>query len=295
MPQIDLVKYSMSENSWEQVNDNSVVKNLDFSSFKHKTTVIPIPFYKFFNLDPKSNEKVHFNLITKQGLNFPVYVRHVDKSRTTPAKLLCWYKEFDSYLQEKYPQWKTISSFTRTDAFKLSFYKTDSENEYLIDTNEEQYLKNIVYDSVLDKLDESLETNNKETTISLEPVEYSDQDIVVAARDATTKQRKELKLQNKYIDYLKACGYEAYPSQVDIIAKKDSETQFIEAKILTSQTKAAQALGQLLFYKHTVNEKDKPTKLLLLFDKKPDAETIKFIKDFQVEIVYESNKSFKKI
>ena len=285
----------MSENSWEQVNDNSVVKNLDFSSFKHKTTVIPIPFYEFFNLDSKSNKKVHFNLITKQGLNFPVYVRHADKSRTTPAKLLCWNKEFDSYLQEKYPQWKTISSFTRTDAFKLSFYKTDSENEYLIDTNEEQYLKNIVYDSVLDKLDESLEVNNKETTISLEPVEYSDQDIVVAARDATTKQRKELKLQNKYIDYLKAYGYEAYSSQVDIIAKKDSETQFIEAKILTSQTKAAQALGQLLFYKHTVNEKDKPTKLLLLFDKKPDAETIKFIKDFQVEIVYESNNSFKKI
>lgn len=285
----------MSENSWEQVNDNSVVKNLDFSSFKHKTTVIPIPFYEFFNLDSKSNEKVHFNLITKQGLNFPVYVRHADKSRTTPAKLLCWNKEFDSYLQEKYPQWKTISSFTRTDAFKLSFYKTDSENEYLIDTNEEQYLKNVVYDSVLDKLDESLKTNNKETTISLEPVEYSDQDIVVAARDATTKQRKELKLQNKYIDHLKAYGYEAYSSQVDIIAKKDSEIQFIEAKILTSQTKAAQALGQLLFYKHTVNEKDKPTKLLLLFDKKPDAETIKFIKDFQVEIVYESNNSFKKI
>lgn len=285
----------MSENSWEQVNDNSVVKNLDFSSFKHKTTVIPIPFYEFFNLDSKSNEKFHFNLITKQGLNFPVYVRHADKSRTTPAKLLCWNKEFDNYLQEKYPQWKTISSFTRTEAFKLSFYKTDSKNEYLIDTNEEQYLKNIVYDSVLDKLDESLEANKKETTISLEPVEYSDQDIVVAARDATTKQRKELKLQNKYIDYLKANGYEAYSSQVDIIAKKDSEIQFIEAKILTSQTKAAQALGQLLFYKHTVNEKDKPTKLLLLFDKKPDAETVKFIKDFQVEIVYESNNSFKKI
>ena len=79
----------------------------------------------------------------------------------------------------------------------------------------------------------------------------------------------------------------------DIIAKKSSEILFIEAKILTSETKAAQALGQLLFYQHSVKATEKATKLILLFDRKPQNETIEFIKKYRIdEIVYESKKDF---
>ena len=104
----------MAENSWEQINKNTVIKNLDYSSFKHKTTTIPIPIYKFFNLDAEDSSKVYVNLITSDSIVFPAYVRHAAKSRTTPAKLLCWKKEFDDFLQEKYPQWNTISTFSKT-------------------------------------------------------------------------------------------------------------------------------------------------------------------------------------
>ena len=62
-------------------------------------------------------------------------------------------------------------------------------------------------------------------------------DIQVSAKQASVRQRKELKLQNKFIDNLKSRGYKTSSSQVDIIAKKNNEIHFIEAKILTSQTK----------------------------------------------------------
>ena len=290
----------MSENSWERISKDTTIKNLDYSSFKHKTTVIPIPFYEFFNLDIKSNEKVYFDLIADDNQKFPVYVRHADKSRTTPAKLLCWNKEFNNYLQNKYPQWETISTFSKTSAFKLTFIKLENQDAFLIDTNEETYLKNLVFDSVLDKLDENLsaitDENTKESSkISLTPVEYSEEDIQVSAKQASVRQRKELKLQNKFIDNLKSKGYKTSSSRVDIVAKKNNEIHFIEAKILTSQTKAAQALGQLLFYEYKVSQEDKPTSLFLLFDKKPEKETIDFVKQYKVTIIYESGDSFKQI
>ena len=281
----------MSQDSWEQINKNTVIKNLDYSSFEHKTTVVPIPFYRFFNLDQNSTDKVYLNLITPDFV-FPVYVRHAYKSRSTPSKLLCWNKEFNEYLQNKYPQWNTISTFTKTDAFKLTFNKTENENEFRIDTNEELYLRNFVFNKFLDKIDENL--SPKKLSISTTPVDYSDNDIAIASKEATVRTRKELKIQNRFIDVLKAKGYEAFSSQVDIIAKKSSEILFIEAKILTSETKAAQALGQLLFYQHSVKATEKATKLILLFDRKPQNETIEFIKKYKIdEIVYESKKDFK--
>ena len=126
-------------------------------------------------------------------------------------------------------------------------------------------------------------------------IPISEEDIQVSAKQASVRQRKELKLQNKFIDNLKSKGYKTSSSRVDIVAKKNNEIHFIEAKILTSQTKAAQALGQLLFYEYKVSQEDKPTSLFLLFDKKPEKETIDFVKQYKVTIIYESGDSFKQI
>ena len=39
---------------------------------------------------------------------------------------LRWNKEFNNYLQNKYPQWETISTFSKTSAFKLTFIKLEA-------------------------------------------------------------------------------------------------------------------------------------------------------------------------
>ena len=72
-------------------------------------------------------------------------------------------------------------------------------------------------------------------------------------------------------------------------------TQRLQAHTKASQTKAAQALGQLLFYEYKVSQEDKPTSLFLLFDKKPEKETIDYVKQYKVTIIYESGDSFKHI
>ena len=88
-------------------------------------------------------------------------------------------------------------------------------------------------------------------------------------------------------------GYETKHSQVDIVAKKEGEIIYIEAKILKGATTAAHGLGQLLHYDYILDEK--ADELVLLFDKKPNNQTINFIKKFKVEIVYKEKEIFKKI
>ena len=79
---------------------------------------------------------------------------------------------------------------------------------------------------------------------------------------------------------------------MDIIAKKNNKTIFVEAKILTTQTRAAHGIGQLFYYEFMVPKEEKPNELRLLFDKKPNKKTIEFIKKFDISIVYKDKSSF---
>ncbi len=149
-----------------------------------------------------------------------------------------------------------------------------------------------LYKNLEEELQETIDANNKASSISLKPKQESTNDIWVAAKEATIKQRKEQKVQDLYIDYLRSEGFQADKSQVDVVAKKNGKTIFIEAKILDSQTKAAHGLGQLLYYSFMVEDEEKPDVLRLLFDRKPKEETIEFIKKFNVEIVYLEDNNF---
>ena len=42
----------MEEHSWYQPAKDKLTKNLDFSSFNHRTSVIPKEFYNFFSRIP---------------------------------------------------------------------------------------------------------------------------------------------------------------------------------------------------------------------------------------------------
>ena len=55
--------------SWYKISDNSVVKNLDFSSFNHRGTIIPKELYNYFEI-PNTKEKLSINLnLKKKNLN----------------------------------------------------------------------------------------------------------------------------------------------------------------------------------------------------------------------------------
>ena len=124
----------MEEYSWHQLKQGKLIKNLDFSSFNHRTSVIPKEFYDFFDLDSESKDKVKINLVNKDGKSFKSYIRHADKSRTTPAKLIVWDKSLDKYLKSTFPQWANINKGEKTQDYKLTFIKTKNTNEYIIST-----------------------------------------------------------------------------------------------------------------------------------------------------------------
>ena len=130
----------MEEHSWYQPAKDKLTKNLDFSSFNHRTSVIPKEFYNFFDLDSDSKDKLKINLVDKAGKSFKSYIRHVDKSRSTPAKLIVWDKEFDIYLKRTFPQWININKGEKTRNYKLTFTKTKITNEYIVSTEVNQII-----------------------------------------------------------------------------------------------------------------------------------------------------------
>ena len=157
-------------------------------------------------------------------------------------------------------------------------------------------LKNIFaeqfYKEIEEEIEYSFDDKEANSRVSLTPKVESDNDILVRAKGATVKKRREQKIQNEYIEYLRSLGYKADKSDVDIIAKKNNKTIFVEAKILTTQTRAAHGIGQLFYYEFMVPKEEKPNELRLLFDKKPNKKTIEFIKKFDISIVYKDKSSF---
>ena len=65
----------MEEYSWDQKSKIKLIKNLDYSSFNHKTSVIPKNFYEFFGLENNSKDKIQINLINQNGVIFNSNIR----------------------------------------------------------------------------------------------------------------------------------------------------------------------------------------------------------------------------
>ena len=59
----------MEEYSWDQKSKIKLIKNLDYSSFNHKTSVIPKNFYEFFGLENNSRDKIQIIQLTVMALS----------------------------------------------------------------------------------------------------------------------------------------------------------------------------------------------------------------------------------
>ena len=134
--------------------------------------------------------------------------------------------------------------------------------------------------------------NQIENFVSTKERSLSTEDYSTARNKVIKRTQKENKLVSEYIDVLRNEGFNTKHSQVDIVAEKENETIYIEAKILKGATTAAHGLGQILHYDFILEKK--ADKLALLFDKKPNDQTIKFIKQYDIEIIYKEKQALKK-
>jgi len=182
------------------------------------------------------------------------------------------------------------------------YYDTDLDNNrrkmyrfYFKSASHPEY-QNTVYKKVADEIQEDIEEKiikdyNKKLSFSEKRIELSQKEFSNEIKTAEKRTFKERKLQTKYIDFLKSKGYDAGSSpNVDIIAKKNGEKIFIEAKILSTATTAAHGLGQLLHYNFIAE--NKADHLELLFDKRPNKLTAEFIMQFNVKITYQEEDNF---
>ena len=177
------------------------------------------------------------------------------------------------------------------------FHLQDVNHPEMKKIAQEDILKEIK-DKFTEEIQEEIEEeysnkSDRETSVSTKERSLSTEDYSTARNKVIKRTQKENKLVSEYIDVLRNEGFNTKHSQVDIVAEKENETIYIEAKILKGATTAAHGLGQILHYDFILEKK--ADKLALLFDKKPNDQTIKFIKQYDIEIIYKEKTSFKKI
>ena len=148
-------------------------------------------------------------------------------------------------------------------------------------------------EEIKEELEEEFIKKTSSTSISTSERTLSTKEYEVARKQAVTRRQLENILVAEYKEFLEKEGYKVKHSQVDLIAENGKELLYIEAKILKSATTAAHGLGQLLHYDYIL--KEKADRLILLFDKKPNSQTTKFIKNFKVEIIYRDNNKFESL
>ena len=167
----------------------------------------------------------------------------------------------------------------------------DYANTYKDSLSEDQKSKDI--ETLLEIIDEANADNDEDININTDnPRKIPTGTFKSLLKQAVDKENLEGELVKEYKSYLESEGYEADHYQIDIIAKKNDDTIFVEAKILKGKTEtvAAQGLGQLLLYQYLKG--DGTESLQMLFNRKPKTQIIEFIKKFNVKIVYKDTDSF---
>ena len=128
-------KSELGNLSWVLDEHTRLVKFVDYSIFEHNTSTIPKEFYSFFSLTGDET-KVNIQLEDEQGKLYSSYIRTASKSRSTPAKLIKWNKDFDNFLKSNIPKWEEIKKGESQEKYGLFFTKTELENTYKIAAGE---------------------------------------------------------------------------------------------------------------------------------------------------------------
>ena len=115
--------------SWELIEESTLVKNLDYSSFYEHATAIPQDFYHFFNLTIQGEENLQLLLMINH-LSFNATIK--TKLNPYKRKYVSWESDFSNYLKEAFLDWENIRAGEKTSSMKLAFIKTNNLNTYQI-------------------------------------------------------------------------------------------------------------------------------------------------------------------
>ena len=122
----------MSKNSWEKLEKNTLIKNLDYSSFYERNSAIPQDFYSFFNASAKNEEKIKLTLVNNK-IKFNATIN--TKTKPNKKKYIGWDVSFSNLLKEEFINWKNIKPYEKTVDYKLVFSKTNNPSVYLVSTS----------------------------------------------------------------------------------------------------------------------------------------------------------------
>ena len=156
--------------------------------------------------------------------------------------------------------------------------KIDTTREVLV----EKISENVAYEYDLEV----------DSSLNLDQIDINTEDSEVAAKNAYRRILRENKLDKRFIKFMSEHNLNAFHTRsVDIVVETKSEKWLIESKILKTQTTAAHAMGQVMFY--NFRDSSENNKIALLFDKKPNKSTCEFLDENLIPYIWEVGDSFK--
>ena len=115
--------------SWELIKENTLVKNLDYSSFHERATAIPQDFHQFFNTSIQNEKELPVMLLSGH-FKFKATIK--TKLKQHKRKYINWESDFSNYLKEEFLDWEDIEAGEKTSSMKLAFIKENDSNAYQI-------------------------------------------------------------------------------------------------------------------------------------------------------------------
>ncbi len=118
----------MEQYSWNQLSETKIVKTIDYSVFKGRSSGIPQAFYEFFDINPEEKSDKYLTLINSNN-KFDVVIKW-KRIKTTAS--MFWGEDLSELIKHNFPNWKTIKPHDKKSQMKLIINKTKKKGVYKI-------------------------------------------------------------------------------------------------------------------------------------------------------------------
>ena len=118
----------MEQYSWNQLSETKIVKTIDYSVFKGRSSGIPQAFYEFFDINPEEKNDKYITLLNN-GNEFDAVIKW-KRIKTTAS--MFWGEELSELIKHNFPNWKTLKPHDKSSQMKLIFSKTKKSDVFRV-------------------------------------------------------------------------------------------------------------------------------------------------------------------
>ena len=118
----------MEQYSWNQLNETKIVKTIDYSVFKGRSSGIPQAFYEFFDINAEEKNDKYITLLNS-GDEFDAVIKW-KRIKTTAS--MFWGEELSELIKHNFPNWKTLKPHDKSSQMRLIFSKTKKNDVFRI-------------------------------------------------------------------------------------------------------------------------------------------------------------------